>query len=307
MIVVFGSINLDATMRTERLPDPGETVIGSDYFMNPGGKGANQAYAAAQAGAKVKIFGCIGNDAVANWSLEYLKKANVDLEGVQAVERPTGCASIWVDESGENAIIVSPGANNMAKADMVPDSVLNPETLLLLQMEVPVAENWKLIKRARAKGCRIMLNVAPAGLVPDEILRSIDILLVNEGEGARVARDVGLTNIATTRLPRELSSRYNLTCILTLGGAGALSFGPDGGWLVPAMSLSPVDSTGAGDTFAGVIAAIHDGGATLPDAMRLATIAGGLTCLTQGSQTSMPSLEDITDRLEELPPSKNKY
>lgn len=291
-------------MRTDHLPSPGETVIGGDYFMNPGGKGANQAYAAAQAGAKVAMYGCIGNDTVANWSLEYLKKADVDLSGVTAVDGPTGFASIWVDESGENAIIVSSGANNSAKADMVPDGALSAESLLLLQMEVPVAENWKLIERARSKGCRIMLNVAPAAQVPDEILRSIDILLVNQVEGARIARDVGLADTPTTRLPRALASRYNLTCILTMGGAGVLSSGPDGSWLVPAMSLTPIDSTGAGDTFAGVIAASLDHGEKLPDALRLATVAGGLTCLTHGSQTSMPALDDIMQNLDRLAPSK---
>ena len=260
MIVVFGSINLDTTIPVERLPQPGETVIGGDYLQSPGGKGANQACAAARAGDEVHMFGSVGTDHFAPLALDLMKQAGVDLDGIQEVDKPSGCATIWVDEAGENAIIVSPGANKQTKAAQVPDRFLTPDTLVLLQMEVPASENWKLVKRAAARGSRILLNVAPAGVVPDDVLRQIDYLVVNEVEGQRIAADAGLDDMQPTRLPRALSSRYELTCILTLGGAGLLSFGPDGGWSIPSMPVTPIDTTGAGDAFlARHLAAVLEG------------------------------------------------
>jgi ribokinase len=165
VILVFGSINIDVLVPVPRLPLPGETVLGGDYALLPGGKGANQALAARRAGAAVMMAGAVGNDAFAGLALENLCRDGVDLGLVRRVERPTGCAAIIVgaegEHRGENLIAVASGANLAAIAAGVPGSVLGPETILVCQMEVPAAETAALIHRARAAGARTLLNLAP--------------------------------------------------------------------------------------------------------------------------------------------------
>lgn len=302
MITVFGSINLDIVIPVESLPRAGETVLGKNYLMIPGGKGANQACAAARTGAQTAIYGNVGDDGFAQEALKILEESGVDLSGVRTVESPTGCATIWVDEGGENSIVVAPGANMKAIESQVDDAALSSDHLLVLQMELPHRENWKLIERAKKNGARVLLNVAPAGLVPEEILEKIDFLLVNELEGHRVAHNVGLDEPVPSRLPRALAKRYGLTCILTLGGAGSLCFGPQGGWSVPALPITPTDSTAAGDAFIGTFAAQIDQGEAMDLALRRAAVAGGLSCTYQGSQNTMPTAAEIDAELDRLPP-----
>ncbi len=304
MIVVFGSVNVDVEMRVERLPKPGETLLCRDYLMTQGGKGANQACAAARAGGEVKLFGQVGSDGFADWALELAKSSGVDVSGVEVSDQHTGIANILVDSSGENTVTTGAGANLEARADQVPDSDLGPDTLLCLQMEVTDSENWRLVERAKEKGARIMLNVAPAGMVPEAALRAVDVLIVNEMEGAHVAREVGLEIDQPTRVPRLLHSRYGLTCILTLGGAGLLVFGPDGGWSIPSLPLSPIDTTAAGDALIGALAAGLDHGMELPDALRYASAAAGISVTREGSQSAMAVQEEIEENLEYLPPSR---
>ncbi len=294
-LIIFGSINIDHVMRVKYLPKPGETVSGDDYAITPGGKGANQALAAALAGADTSIFGMVGDDSFGQIATKYLKQANVDLTGVSISKKPTGCASIWVDHAGENAIILSAGANGMVKQAIVPDAILTPNSLLLLQMEVSAKENWQLIKRARSNDCMIMLNSAPAGKIPDDILHNIDILLLNETEAMAIANDLSISDIATVKLPEILSKKYNLNCILTLGGKGVVAhLINEGNIEISALKLTPIDTTGAGDCFAGVLAAIYANGENLSTALQFATVAGGLQCLENGAQQHMPSLKTIT-------------
>jgi ribokinase len=305
VIVVFGSVNIDIEMRAPRLPRPGETLLSRDYMMTPGGKGANQALAAARAGAEVKMIATVGDDDFASFALDFLKEAAVDIALVGAAsERHTGCATVWVDDGGENSILVGAGANLLTRAAQVPDRLLGPETVLLLQMEVSEAENWRLIERAKKRGARVILNVAPAGMVPDTVLKSVDILIVNELEGQTVAKEVGLDLEQTTRVPRALAARYDLTCILTLGGAGLLCFGPDGGWSVPSLPISAIDTTAAGDAFVGNLAAALADGRPVEEALRWAAVAAGLCCLREGAQPAMPHHGDIAAHLDRLPPSR---
>lgn len=304
MLVVFGSINIDIEMRVERLPRPGETLLSRDYMLSPGGKGANQALAAKRAGADVRFYGMVGNDYFAPVALQLLEEAGIDVEGIGTADAHTGCATILVDSGGENCITVGAGANLESKADQVPDSVLGPDTILALQMEVSEAQNWKLIERAAKRGAKILLNVAPAGMVPESILKAVDILVVNETEGRHVAAEVGLDVNQPTRLPRALANRYGLTCIMTLGGAGLLSFGPDGGWSVPGLPVSPVDTTAAGDAFVGNLAAALDVGMSMPEALRHATVGAGLSCTVEGAQAALPDAETVADRLKDLPESR---
>lgn len=301
MITVFGSINLDIVMPVDTLPRPGETVLGDRYMMMPGGKGANQACAVARAGSPVAMFGQVGRDSFADEALRLMQEKGVDLTGVGRGQTPTGCATIWVDGSGENAIVVASGANMDLKADQVPDEALSPDHILLLQMEVNPLENWKLVERAKKNGCRVMLNVAPAGHVPEEVLANLDFLLVNEVEGQQIARSVDLEEAVPTKLPRLLHSRYGMTCILTLGGAGSLCFGPEGGWSVPSLPINPVDSTGAGDAFAGTLAANMEQGTDIEEALRRATVAAGICCTSKGSQNTIPSATKVDEQLGDLP------
>src|SRR5258706_987928 len=184
MVVVCGSINLDLVAHVDRMPAPGETLAGHAFSAVPGGKGANQALAASRAGAQVKMFGAVGRDAFATNALANLAASGVDLSGVVAVDAPTGIALIHVDARGENAITVIAGANGQARAAQVPDAVLGPESTLLLQLEVPIAEIAALVKRK--SGARVILNAAPAAALPDELLHRVDVLIVNESEAAVV-------------------------------------------------------------------------------------------------------------------------
>lgn len=304
MIVVFGSINIDIVMHLDRLPKPGETLLSSQVMFSPGGKGANQALAAQLAGADVKMFGKVGNDHFGPASLEILEAGGVDLAGVGRADTTTGCATIWVDSGGENSIVVGSGANLATRADQVADADLGPQTTVLLQMEVTPAECWSLVRRAKERGARVILNVAPAGMVPHDILGAIDFLIVNELEAAAVAAEVGLSTEAPTQIPRALAGQYGNTCIMTLGGAGLLCFGPDGGWSVPALPIAPVDTTAAGDAFVGGFAAAIDAGAPLETALRRAAVGGGLCCTGRGAQRAQPDSAAIDKALPDLPASQ---
>ena len=278
MILVFGSINLDVLVPVPQLPRPGETVLGSDYALLPGGKGANQALAARRAGASVRLAGAVGEDAFAVQALTNLRAEGVDLDLVRVVARPTGCAAIMVGEGGENLIAVAPGANHHAAAANVPDGALGPDTLLVCQMEVPAAETAAVIRRARAADSRILLNLAPALSLDMAVPGDIDLLVVNRGEAASL--DVK---------PAEFARRLRQAMIVTSGAEGATAFLAGGGRIeVPALTVEAVDTTGAGDTFVGVLAAGLDQGLALEPALRRASAAAGLACLSQGAQTAMP-------------------
>jgi ribokinase len=301
VIVVFGSINIDVVIQVDSLPRPGQTVLSDAYNLYPGGKGANTAVAAARAGASTYFFGQVGPDGFADLALTLLREAGVGLEGVATSKRPTGAATIWVDAGGENSIVVASGANLDARAAQVPDTALGPDTLVSLQMEVPVAENWAIIERAKAAGARVLLNMAPAGMVPETVLRSIDFLVANEIEAPMLASELGLEEDQPTRVPRLLAQRYGLSCIVTLGGAGALTFGPEGGYSIPALPIAPVDTTAAGDAFCGGLAASLDNGSGLYDALRHASAGAGLSCRIEGAQSSLPVKSAIEASLADLP------
>lgn len=301
MIVVFGSINIDLVIQVDGPPRPGETVLSDAYNLYPGGKGANTAVAAARAGASTSLFGQVGGDGFADQALAVVREAGVRLDGVATSDRPTGCATIWVDSGGENSIVVASGANLDARATQVPDSALGPDTLVALQMEVPAGENWAVVERAKATGARVLLNLAPAGIVPGAVLRSVDYLVANEIEAAMLAGELGLDAGQPTRVPRLLAERYGLTCIVTLGGAGAIAFSPEGGYSIPALPIAPVDTTGAGDAFCGGLAAALDNGSELQDALRRASTGAGLACRVKGAQSSLPERRSIEENLPDLP------
>jgi ribokinase len=293
MILVFGSINIDVMVSVPLLPAPGETVLGGDYALLAGGKGANQALAARRAGASVTMAGAVGEDDFAEIALAGLRTAGVDLAPVRRVARPTGCALIMVGEGGENLIAVASGANHAAVAASVADALLGPDTTLVCQMEVPAAENWALLRRARAAGMRTILNLAPAPAAPIDphVLGDIDILVANRGETASLGID-----------PAAAAHRLRRALVVTRGAEGATAFLTDGSRIeTPALAIDPVDTTGAGDTFVGVLAAALDRGLALAPALRRASTAASLSCLAQGAQTAMPDAAAINAAVARLP------
>lgn len=289
MILVFGSLNMDLLFHVERLPAPGETVLGPSYQIQPGGKGMNQAVAAARAGAAVEMVGCLGSDGFGDSLLAMLKAEGIGTDNVVRAAAPTGCASVMIDAEGRNQIVVASGANNLARADQVPDTVLGPTTTVVLQMEVPVEENWRLLARAKLRGSRTILNVAPFAPVPAASLAQCDIVLLNELEASQLAG----SSAAFDALARDLALRSRGICVITLGGQGSVA-ARDGEIIVtPAMPIVPVDTTGAGDAFTGVLAAALDDGHDLALALRRANIAGALACTAIGAQASLPRAPEI--------------
>jgi ribokinase len=258
-------------------------VLGPGYAALPGGKGANQAVAAARDGAATAFAGAVGRDPLAEVALSALRGAGADLSRLAMVEVPTGCAAICVDPAGRNQIAVASGANLLAHAAQVEDAALTPATTLLLQMEVPAAETAALIRRARARGARLLLNLAPAAEMPADALRALDLLIANEHEAAWLAARLGCTADAGG-LHRALGAGI----AITRGEQGAEAATAAGTWQVPALPVRVVDTTGAGDAWCGVLAASLDRGLDLPAAMRRAGAAAALACTRPGAAAAMP-------------------
>ncbi|MBL8837115.1 MAG: ribokinase [Alphaproteobacteria bacterium] len=296
MIVVFGSINIDLVFRLPTLPAAGETVLGDSYSVVAGGKGANQAVAAARDGARVALVGAVGDDGFTAPALAELGAAGVDLTRVARVAAPTGCAAIAVDAKGANLILVASGANLHARAAMVPDEWLDRGTTLVVQREVPMAELAALLPRARARGCRVVLNTAPAGPIPAAALAAVDVLVANEGEAAALAAERGLAGGGAAALAQALGC----VVVVTRGGDGVEAAG--GGTVLRgrALKITPVDTTGAGDCFVGVLAAALDRGAALGPALHRAAVAAGLACTRLGAQPGMPTRSETDARLGDL-------
>ena len=299
MLLVFGSLNVDLLFQVAALPRPGETVLCGGYEVAAGGKGANQAAAAARAGADVRMVGQVGDDGFGHYARAALAGAGVDGTGIATSARATGIAAIGVDRQGENQIIVASGANLDSDAAQVADGDLAPGVTLLCQNEVRPEATYALLARARARGVRTILNLAPATAVPDPVLGALDLLVVNQIEAASAAGRDG----EPAALARDLAARHALTCVITLGSAGALAMAREGGWRIGALAVEALDTTGAGDAFVGVLAAALDRGLALPDALARASVAAGLACTRIGAQTSQPDLAAIEARLADLAPA----
>jgi ribokinase len=273
VVIVFGSINLDLVARVPAIPAAGETLLGTSFVTSPGGKGANQALAARLGGARVAMVGAVGHDAFADAALANLAAAGVELTAVMRVADATGVALINVDAKGENAITVIPGANGHARARWIPDDALTPGTTLLMQLEVPLDEVAALAHRAKSRGARVVLNGAPAAILPDELLRDVDFLVVNEHEAAVCMGTRAGTSVVRTLGARGATMEWQGHCC---------SAAPD--------SVAVVDTTGAGDALCGAFAAALDRGAAPPDALREGVQAGALACTHRGAQLPVAPL-----------------
>jgi ribokinase len=293
MILVFGSINLDLIFDMEALPAPGETRLARAMRTEPGGKGANQAVAAARDGAEVALYGAVGQDPFANPAQAGLESAGVDVWGVDAVAGATGVASIVTDASGRNAIAVAPGANLKARQDKVPDEFLDAATIVLLQMECDAAETVRLISRASAAGARVILNLAPAADLPLEVLKKTFLIVVNEQEAAFLADRVGRPADAAS-----IADALGVGVLRTLGAEGSEACVGGATHRIAAHAVKAIDTTAAGDCFVGVLASGLDRGLDLESAMTRASVAAALACTKRGSQGSLPDAAEIDAALK---------
>jgi len=297
VIVTVGSINMDLVVRLRQLPKPGETVMGSDYQTHFGGKGANQAVAAARGGAQVRMIGAVGDDDFGARLREGLSRAGVDVSGVRVQPGKSGVAFIAVDDQGQNNIIVSPGANAAVTGQSLSGADFEGAAVVLLQMEIPFGGNREAIRLGKAAGARVLLNLAPAMPLPPQELEGVDLLLLNETEAAVLAGSTGPgTRVQAGVLARKLLD-FAPTVMITLGAQGVAWASRESGEVVedslPAFEVEPVDSTGAGDAFAGMLAARLAGGEALTEAARWASAAGALATTREGAQPSLPSHEQV--------------
>ena len=295
MILVAGSANLDFVVRAAHIPTPGETVLGQGFTTYPGGKGANQAVACARAGgAATAMLLALGDDADAHALplLASLESARVRLHTVRYPDQATGCAFICVADNAENAITVAPGANLCLQSQHLPE--LQDVSHLLMQLEIPITTVTAYAQRAQASGVQVVLNAAPAQGLPPELLQAVDLLVVNEGELRALVTHPG----TVVAMLRQLEVP---TVVVTLGQRGCIARQQDAYVLQPAFHITPVDTTGAGDTFCGTLAAHLGRGETLARAVRTASAAAALACTASGAQSSIPTAMEVEAFLSQQP------
>ncbi|MEV5693645.1 ribokinase [Micromonospora globbae] len=305
-VVVVGSTNLDLVVTAPQLPRPGETVLGEDFRTVPGGKGANQAVAAARAGAACDFVGAVGDDAFGSQLRASLVDSGVDVRRLRTVPGPSGVALIAVDRSAENFIVVAPGANStLTDLDAEDRAAIASADVLLLQLEVPLSTVVQAADCARAEGTVVVLNAAPAAVLPAELLDLVDVLVVNEHEAATVGGVFSDDPAVLLDALLELVPRV----VLTLGARGAAYADRRGLRLdIPAPSITAVDTTAAGDAFTGALAVswAERGGAisaeTVAASLRWACAAGAACAQRHGASTALPeraaidALHDATYR-----------
>lgn len=299
-IVVFGSINMDLVVRTPRFARPGETLTGHTFYTSPGGKGANQAVAAARLGAPTWMIGRVGGDMFGDALLVSLQASGVHTDAVlKDPSQPSGTALITVDDRAENNIIIVPGANGLVgEADLERmHQVLTLCGILLLQLETPMPGVIAAAQLARQHGLQVILDPAPALPLPDELYRSIDWITPNESEAALLAGFAVTDEVAARQAASVLHQRGVPNVVIKMGGRGALWSGPEGVQLLPAFPVQPVDTVAAGDAFNGALAAGLESGFSPADALRRACAVGAISTTRPGAQPSMPTLSELEDFL----------
>jgi ribokinase len=293
LIIVVGSINLDLIANVDRLPAPGETVRGSGFTTAPGGKGANQALAAARAGVAVRMVGAVGKDSFATDALALLKAGNVDLSGVGESFASTGTALILVGADGENVIAVVPGANDSVLPGDMSKAFLKKGDVVLLQHEIPLQTVEAALDAAGAAGAVSVLNTAPFVAEAAGFLGKADYAVANETEFDLYGEALSLSGRDRPARMRDYAKKTGRAIVVTLGGDGVLAATPDSFLTVPALKITPVDTVGAGDTFCGYFGAGLSSGLSLEQALTRAAAAGSLACLKPGAQPAIPLVKDV--------------
>ena len=288
-VVVVGSANLDLVARSTRLPNPGETVIGTHFFEACGGKGVNQAIAASRAGATTAFVGALGNDHAGETLRAALTNDRVDTSALQIVSAPTGRALIGVSNDGENSIIVVPGANHLLTSGDIDRNaqLLLSAKVLLCQLEIPLEAVRRALQISEPNAIRI-LNPAPAQILDRELLQLVDVIIPNEHEikmlgGASQLRQFGVKTI-----------------VVTQGARGAVLITSAGERQIPPLGVNSVDSTGAGDAFCGMLAACLSKGESMDFALKASIVAGALATLVEGAVPSLPMWNMVKTKLESM-------
>lgn len=303
-ILVIGSLNMDMVIEMKRMPITGETVLGTQVSYVPGGKGANQAYTAAKLGGKVKMLGCIGNDDFGEMQRNNLTECGVDTSDLKRLKsQGTGMASIYVDEYGDNTIVVVPGANMECNVSYLKeyDHVLQECDYVILQMEIARDAIYYAIKRAKELGKTVILNPAPVpDALPGEIFSRLDYITPNETELMKLCGKEGDSVRDYTEGARELLKRGAKNVLVTMGKKGALFVNREREEVFPARKVLAVDTTAAGDCFNGAFAVALAEGRALGEAVTFANAASSIAVTRNGAQTSIPSREEAEEALREM-------
>ncbi len=295
-ILVVGSINMDLVVHTNRHPRPGETVLGSEFQTFPGGKGANQAVAAARAGGRVKMIGCIGVDPFGDTLLQSLTRNGVDTACVlRSPEASSGVALITLDSNGQNTIVVASGANAELSPDDIRDfsPVFEGASILILQLEIPLKTVSKAIALAKLHGVKVILNPAPAQQLNGNVLAQVDYLIPNEHE---LALTTGIQAVALAS--DALHGLGTGVVIVTMGGSGALVSTANKRMHIQGHTVPVVDTVAAGDAFVGTLAVALSEGKPLREAAEWGNAAGALAVMRPGAQPSLPTRAEIDDFLK---------
>lgn len=301
-LIVLGSVNADHVLQVDGFPRPGETVTGHGYQVLPGGKGANQAVAAARLGADTGFIACVGSDDFGNRMIDAFEADGMDTRAVMAVpDMPTGIALIQVAAGGENSIAISAEANGCLTVDAIEPHLdfLRGAEVLLMQLESPMETIELAAREARAAGASVILNPAPAQELSDELLGNLSMITPNETE-AELISGVKVEDVRDAQMAAGvLHTKGVETVIITLGSKGAFYSGPEGARMVTGFSVDATDTTAAGDTFNGALMAGLQEGKSMDESIRFAHAAAAISVTRLGAQTSIPSRAEVDEFLKQ--------
>lgn len=295
-IVVLGSCNTDMVIKSDRLPVPGETILGGEFIMNPGGKGANQAVAAARLGGNIVFLTKTGNDLFGRQSISLYSNENINTDYIlSSSDRPSGVAMITVDKNGENSIIVASGANSTYSIDdfkSVEHAIYDAD-ILLMQLEIPVETVTYAAKVAKEHGVRVVLNPAPAQALPQELLENVSIIIPNNTE-AEILSGIKVVDTEDARNATDIISSNGIeTVIITMGDYGAFIKTGKEYIEVPTQKVKAIDTTAAGDTFCGALVVALSEGKDITEAVRFANKCSGIAVTRLGAQSSCPYRDEV--------------
>ena len=294
-IIVIGSSNTDMVVRSERLPRPGESVVGRNFMMAGGGKGANQAVAVARMGHRVIFAAALGRDIFGDAAVESYRQFGIDTSYIVRKDAPSGVALIMVDGAGQNSISVDLGANNLLSVEDVMGALEQIEygDIVLLQLEVPMATVDAVVDIAAAKGARVVLNPAPAGVVSEKTLSKLYLITPNQTEAQTLTGVEVIDEQSAALAAKALIAKGVSRVVITMGSIGAYLYENGVGEIIPARKVAAVDTTAAGDVYNGALCAALAEGQTLRESLVFATKASAISVTRAGAQPSVPTREEV--------------